>query len=113
MKNLTIAAALATALSATLPAIASADNLGAQFSVENAGHVDLDRVVSETGGWVEILDGSSIATGVLLGSEDVRPGLESDVRVQLTHRPYRDNVFAVLYDADGQVTATRELRVSN
>ncbi|MGR3499304.1 MAG: DUF7282 domain-containing protein [Limimaricola soesokkakensis] len=113
MKNLTFAAAIAAALTAALPAAALTDNLGAQRAVADAGHVELDRVTSATGGYVEILDGSSIETGVLLGSEDVRAGLETDVRVQLIHRPYRDNVIAVLYDADGQVTATRELRVQN
>ncbi|WP_145973710.1 DUF7282 domain-containing protein [Limimaricola cinnabarinus] len=110
MKNIILAALIAAT---AVPAVAATDNLGAQQAVANSGHVELDRVMSTTGGYVEILDGSSIETGVLLGTEDVRAGLETDVRVQLSHRPYRDNVFAVLYDADGQITATRELRVQN
>lgn len=112
MKNITFAAAIAAALTAALPVAAATDNLGTQRSVANAGHIELDRVMSTTGGYVAILDGTSVESGVLLGTEEVRAGLESGVRVQLSHRPYRNNVTAVLYDTDGEITATRELRVN-
>ncbi|MGR3464678.1 hypothetical protein [Limimaricola sp.] len=108
MKNL-ILAALVTATAA--PAIAAPEGFSNQRSVESAGFVELDLVRTETGGRVEILDGTSLANALPLGSETVRAGVESDVRVQLAHAPHRSNVLAVLYDADGEVTATRQLRV--
>ena len=110
MKTLILAALVAVTAA---PAFAVTDSFGAQFSVENASFVEIDSVRSQDGGRVEILDGSSLTDAVSLGGADVRPGFESDVRVQLTHKPFRDNVLAVLYDADGEVTATRELRVRN
>ena len=64
MKNIILAALIAAT---AVPAVAATDNLGAQQAVANSGHVELDRVMSTTGGYVEILDGSSIETGVLLG----------------------------------------------
>ncbi|WP_341213604.1 hypothetical protein [uncultured Limimaricola sp.] len=109
MKKFAIAAALIAATA--MPAMAATDGFSNQRSVTSAAHVDLDIVRSSTDGRVEIRDGSSLATGALLGSEDVRAGLESDVRIDLEHKPFRSHVFAVLYDADGEVTATKLLRV--
>ncbi|PHP26728.1 hypothetical protein [Limimaricola cinnabarinus] len=108
MKSLILAALVAATAA---PAFAAANNFGTQRSVEAASFVEIDTLRSQDGGRVEILDGSSLSDAVSLGGTDVRPGLVSDVRVQLAHKPFRSNVLAVLYDDNGNVTATRQLRV--
>lgn len=105
MKTFTLIAA--AAIAASTATVASADNtFGFGDRLDNAATLDLGTVRTTSAGVVEIYDNANGNLGVLLGTEAVRAGLNTDVRVNVGHGPDAD-VIAVL-KIDGQIVATQD-----
>ncbi len=107
----TIALALAATLAlGTTAATAATEGFGLQKSADEASSLTLDLVRSENGGSVQIFDFASGERGVVLGDRMVSAGANNDVRINFDRQPFSD-VIAVLYDADGNVTAERRITI--
>ena len=99
--------ALAAATVAATASIASANNafpLGESF--EQTDTFELSTVTAEGAGVVEIYDFHNGVRGALLGSEDVRAGVNTNVRIDLGLGANKD-IVAVLNVA-GQEVLTKD-----
>ena len=99
--------ALAAATVAATASIASANNsfpLGESF--EQTDTFVLSQVRSEGAGTVEIYDFHNGVRGALLGSEDVRAGVNTNLRIDLGLGANRD-IVAVL-NVGGQEVLTKD-----
>jgi hypothetical protein len=98
--------ALVAATIAGTASVASADSYF-QFNetLDDTSVLELGLVRAESAGVVEIYDFSRGEVGVLIGSEEVNMGANSDVRVNAPIRP-TDNVIALL-KIDGETVAQR------
>ncbi len=97
---------IALALAATLlgSAVTAEPGFGFQRTVEKGTLITLDLVRSDTGGRVDLTD----INGRVMASQEVIAGANSNVRFQLDRNP-TGNVYAVLYNANGEVVAERML----
>ena len=103
-------AALATALALTSGA-ASANTLGLNEVQGSSTLLDLGTVVADGTGVVEVYDHWGGQQGLLLGTEAVRAGANSDVRIPLRFAPHGDVV--ALLKVDGQVVAQQVIRIAD
>lgn len=101
---------LATALALTAGA-ASANTLGFNEVQGSNTLLELGTIVSDGNGVVEIYDNWGGQQGLLLGTEPVRAGANSDVRIPLRFAPHGDVV--ALLKVDGQVVAQQVIRIAD
>lgn len=102
--------ALAAATVAATASIASAYNafpFGETF--DQTDTLELDFVRAESAGVVEIYDYHTGVRGALLGTEDVRAGVNTDVKIDLGHGANTD-ILAVL-KVNGQDVLTKDYDV--
>jgi len=101
---------LATTLALAAGA-ASANTLGFNEVQGSNTLIDLGTVVSDGTGVVEVYDNWGGQQGLLLGSEAVRAGANSDVRVPLRFAPHGDVV--ALLKVDGEIVAQQVIRIAD
>ena len=102
-------------LALTLAALVGSTTLAAAESTftlpqvqDDDSIVELGRINADGDGVVHIYALDAGKMGALIGSEAIRAGTNSDVRVPLIDNPKQD-AMAVL-EVDGQVVATQEVR---
>ena len=105
-----IFAALATALVLSAGA-ASANTFGLSEVQGSPTLLSIGTIVSDGAGVVEVYDRWAGQQGQLLGTEAVRAGANSDVRIPLRFAPHGD-VVAVL-KVDGEVVAQQVIRMAD
>jgi hypothetical protein len=101
---------LATTLALAAGA-SSANTLGFNEVQDSTTLIDLGTIVADGTGVVEVYDNWGDRQGQLLGSETVRPGANSDVRVPLRFAPHGDVV--ALLKVDGEVVAQQVIRIAD
>lgn len=106
IKKITLAA---VALAITAGA-ASANSFGFQEAVDDSAYIEVNRVVADNDGVLEIYNLQAGKQGVLLGATDVHAGANEDLRVNIGNS-YKTDVLAVL-KVDGQIVATEEFDVA-
>ena len=104
--------ALVAATIAGTASFASAESYF-QFNdtIEDTSVLELGLVRAESAGVVEVYDYARGEIGALIGSEQVRMGANSDVRVNAPIRP-TDSVIALL-KVDGETVAQRTYDLAN
>ncbi len=111
MKN-TIALALIASIGTASIASAAATSSYFGYQGDQAADsvVNIDLVVSEANGTVEIYDYRLGVQGALLASDDVRAGANTDLKLGTNLAPIGD-VIAVLKSDSGEVLATQEFDI--
>lgn len=99
---------------ATVAATASVANADTYFSfgesLDRSSTLELGLIRAESNGVLEIYDERAGGLGQLLGTEELRAGANSDVRINLGTAPLSD-VIAVIR-VDGQIVETKEYEVN-
>lgn len=89
---------------------ASANSFGFQENVDDGAFIEVNRVVADSDGVLEIYNLQAGEQGVLLGSSDVNAGANEDLLINVGNG-YKTDVLAVL-KVDGQIVAIEEFDVS-
>lgn len=113
MSKITFALAFATVIgSVSLAAAAPTSSyFGFQGDQDAGSTIDIDLVVSETAGVLEIYDFRKGVQGELLAVEDIRSGANTGVKVGVRNTVLGD-VIAVLKSDNGSILAEREFDIN-
>lgn len=107
IKNIIIAAAAVVATAS----VASANSFDFDTRINTSDNLEIGIVSADNAGVLEIYDYRLGTQGRLLGTKDVRAGVNNDVRVPVGFAPAGD-VLAVL-TVNGQAVASQRFDVEN
>jgi hypothetical protein len=102
---------LAAALAVTAGAASAGNTFGFNHMQDSNSLIELNSVVADSNGVVEVYDYHAGQEGRLLGSKPVRAGANSDVKIALAPS-LSDDVLAVLM-INGQAVAQQVVRIDN
>ena len=103
--------ALAAGLLLTTGAASASNTFALSGAQDSQTLIELGTVVADRNGVVEVYDYRTGTEGRLLGSEAVKAGANTNIKISLASL-YTDEVLAVLV-VDGQVVARQIVRINN